>query len=107
MFPKAALGPLFFLIFFNDLPYSLDCQIDAYADDTTMTVSGESVEEIGEKLNENCDLVSSWMMQNKLKLNAYKTHLMTAGTSARPLMQEAKVDVKLDGCILQESEDRF
>ena len=56
------LGPLFFLIFFNDLPYSLDCQIDAYADDTTMTVSGESVEEIGTKLTENCDLVSSWMM---------------------------------------------
>ena len=33
------LGPLFFLIFFNDLPHSLNCEADAYADDTTLTVS--------------------------------------------------------------------
>ena len=32
------LGPLLFLIFYNDLPYSLNCHIDSYADDSTMTV---------------------------------------------------------------------
>jgi hypothetical protein len=41
------LGPLFFLIFFNDLPFTLDCATDAHADDTTITVAGDSVEEIG------------------------------------------------------------
>ena len=66
------LGPLFFLIFFNDLPQSLNCETDAYADDTTLTVSGESVEEIGAKMTENCELVSTWMAENKLKLNADK-----------------------------------
>ena len=53
------LGPLLFLIFFNDLPQSLDCEADAYADDTSLTVSGETVEEIGEKMTRNCDLVST------------------------------------------------
>ena len=48
------LGPLFFLIFFNDLPFTLECATDAYADDTTLTVAGDSVEEIGIKMTENC-----------------------------------------------------
>ena len=101
------LGPLFFLIFYNDLPYSLNCEADAYADDTTMTVAGKTVEEIGEKMTENCELVSKWMMGNKLKLNADKTHLMTVGTSARLKLQESQVVVKMDGFVLDESEDRF
>jgi hypothetical protein len=56
---------MFFPIFFNDLPQSLNCEADAYADDTTLTVSGESVEEIGAKMTENCELVSTWMAGNK------------------------------------------
>ena len=69
------LGPLFFLIFYNDLPYSVDCSVDAYADDSTMTVTGRTVEEIGSKLTESCQVVSDLMVGNRLKLNANKTHL--------------------------------
>ena len=97
------LGPLFFLIFYNDLPFSLSCATDAYADDTTLTVAGESVDEIGTKMTQNCDLVNTWMLGNKLKLNADKTHLMTVGTSARLQLQESQVEVAMDGCLLQES----
>ena len=97
------LGPLFFLIFFNDLPHSLNCEADAYADDTTLTVSGNSVEEIGVKMTENCELVSTWMKENKLKLNVDKTHLMTVGTSARLQLQHSQVEVMMDGFILEES----
>ena len=101
------LGPLFFLIFFNDLPFTLDCATDAYADDTTLTVAGDSVEEIGIKMTENCQLVSNWMMENKLKLNADKTHLMTVGTGARLMIQTSKVTVEMDGLQLEESKDMF
>ena len=101
------LGPLLFLIFFNDLPSSLNCDADAYADDTTLTVTGKTVEEIGEKMTENCDLVSTWMMGNKLKLNAEKTHLMTVGTRARLQLQESQVIVQMDGHQLEESLDQF
>ena len=101
------LGPLFFLIFYNDLPYSIDCPVDAYADDSTMTVTGSSVEEIGAKLTDSCEAVSSWMLGNRLKLNAGKTHLMTVGTGARLRMQETKVNVKMDGITLVESKEKF
>ena len=97
------LGPLLFLIFYNDLPFSLDCAVDAYADDSTMTVTGDSIEEISEKMTRNCEIVTSWMQANKLKLNTGKTHLMTVGTSARLRLQVSAVTVSMDGCILEES----
>ena len=64
-------------------------------------------EKIGNRLKENCELVSNWMVGNKLKLNAGKTHLMTVGTGARLQLQESKVNVRMDGCHLQESTDKF
>ena len=33
------LGPLFFIIFINDLPLHVSSQVDPYADDTTLTAS--------------------------------------------------------------------
>ena len=97
------LGPLFFLIFFNDLPYSLNCDADAYADDTSMTTSGKTVEEISSTMTDNCELVSNWMLSNKLKLNAGKTHIMTVGTKTRLDMQASQVSVTMDGIVLQKS----
>ena len=48
------LGPLFFIIFANDLPHSLTCQVDSYADDSTLTVTKATIEELNEDLNVNC-----------------------------------------------------
>ena len=85
----------------------MNCDINAYADDSTMTVVGTTVEEIGTQMTENCEIVSNWMLSNKLKLNADKTHLMTVGTSARLQLQDSQVVVEMDGCVLEESEERF
>ena len=78
------LGPLFFLIYFSDLLYTIDCEIDAYADDSTVGETGVNVAEIGDKLSMNCDVFFfNWMNSNQFKLNKGKTHLMTLGTSER------------------------
>ena len=37
------LGPLLFLIFFNDLPDTLESSVDPYADDTTVTATGKQL----------------------------------------------------------------
>ena len=100
------LGPLLFLIFYNDLPNFLSCDVEAYADDTTISVAGSTVEEISRKLTTNCQAVSQWMQGNKLKLNADKTHLMTVGTSRRLQVQVEKVDVVMDDCRLGESDEQ-
>ena len=100
------LGPLFFLIFYNDLPFSLDCDIDAYADDSTMGQSGDDVGQVGEVLTSNCAKVSTWMKENKFKLNAGKTHLLTVGTSARVKALVNTVVVEMDNINLKEDKER-
>ena len=78
-------------MFYNDLPFSVShCAIDAYADDSTLTVSANSTEIIGDQLTEDCGTVAEWMVGNKLQLNAEKTHLMTVGTGARLRIQTEK-----------------
>ena len=66
------LGPLFFLIFANDLPSLLNCDMIQYADDSTLTTSGKTVIEVKNKLEGGCESVTNWMQQNQLKLNAEK-----------------------------------
>ena len=96
------LGPLFFLIYFNDLPHKLSCNVDNYADDTTLSASGPSVNEIGEKLTDNCTAVSDWMRANMLKLNPEKTHILTVGTMERIRHLSENIRVSMDDVILQE-----
>ena len=77
------LGPLLFLIYFNDLPPNINGSVDSYADDTTITVSGHSVTEVEESLEKDCGLVSEWMRSNRLKINPDKTHVMVVGTKPK------------------------
>ena len=100
------LGPLFFLIFFNDLPTTLDSAVDSYADDTTISATAKTVEEINNNLTEDCARVSDWMRSNRLKLNPDKTHLMTIGTSQRLLNLPNKVRVQMDNIWLEEDKEK-
>ena len=100
------LGPLFFLIFFNDLPRTLVNEVDSYADDTTISATASTVEEIGNLLTEDCARVSQWMKKNKLKLNPDKTHLMTLGTQERLRNSSEGVQVTMDDIELKEDEDK-
>ena len=100
------LGPLFFMIYFNDLAFSLNCCVDNYADDTTLTATGKSVVEIGQVLSTDCSKVSQWMQKNKLKLNASKTHILTVGTAQKLDRLNDSVQVFMDGLALQESQSQ-
>ena len=96
------LGPLFFLVFFNDLPHLLDNAVDNYADDTTITATAKTVPEIGNKLTADCKKVSEWMRCNKLKLNPDKTHIMTLGTAERLRILPETIQVTMDNILLEE-----
>ena len=100
------LGPLFFLIFFNDLPTFITEDIDCYADDSTMGATAGNVTDIGTKLSRDCDQLSEWMQANRFKLNADKTHFLTMGTSIRLQNMEEQLEVVMDGVRLEESVEK-
>ena len=96
------LGPLLFIIFFNDLPDNIENSADCYADDTTVTASYKQIEDIEVKLNEDCRSIGTWMQSNRLKLNAEKTHVLTMGTSARLSSIRKPLEIKLNGVTLEQ-----
>ena len=65
------------------------------------------MEEIGEKLTSDCEKVSDWMRQNKLKLNPDKTHILTMGTQERLKGLQTTVKVTMDNVTLVEDPDKF
>ena len=71
------LGPLFFLIFINDLPFYLssvsNVSLTMFADDTTILTTGSSVQL---NLNQLAAEVSNWANINRMALNATKTKSM-------------------------------
>ena len=98
------LGPLLFLIFFNDLPTFLDEEIECFADDSTLSSSKEIPVEIERCLSQDCQSFSQWMAENKFKLNVEKTNFLLVGTSKR-LQRTGKVSVRMDGTELKECEN--
>ena len=100
------LGPLFFLIFFNDLPTFMEENIDCYADDSTLGASGKNVADVGAALSRDCAQLHSWMQSNRFKLNTDKTHFMTVGTSVRLQQVQEDLVVTMDGVTLKESDEK-
>ena len=99
------LGPLFFMVYLNDMLYMLDCSVDNYADDTTLSATGKTLGEIEQILNRNCEIVNMWMQENKLKLNATKTHILTVGTARKLSSLNVGVQVTMDNVMLEEDDE--
>ena len=71
------LGPLLFIVFINDLPLNIpNGDIDMYADDSTITTSAKTVNQINGNLNEVMDKMSNWCNKNKMIPNTNKTKCM-------------------------------
>ena len=87
------LGPLFFLIYVNDLHFVLnDCGVKLYADDTVLFQSGENCDQAERKLQASLNSFSMWCSQNALTINAKKTKIMSFGT--RKKCKKANVTLK-------------
>ena len=75
------LGPLLFLIYINDLPRSFEYSSPRmFADDTTLTVSGKSIQEVEGAINHDLASIKCWLFSNKLSLNLVKTEYLLIGS---------------------------
>ena len=75
------LGPLLFLIYINDLPNCIQYSTPRmYADDTSLTTVGSSLNGIAQQLNLDLENIRIWLIANKLSLNVTKTEQMFVGS---------------------------
>ena len=71
------LGPLLFLLYVNDIVNVSDILLLLlYADDTNAFLSGKSVDQMIDTMNNELKKLVVWLQVNKLKLNVKKTHFM-------------------------------
>ena len=83
VFQGSVLGPLLFVIFFNDLTSLQDQStlISIYADDNNYLLKlGEDVQENEALINRKLEQIETYMNANRLKFNASKTQLMIMNT---------------------------
>jgi len=70
----SVLGPILFLIYMNDITYSVACsKIKLFADDTNMFVEAKSINELNVKCNIYLHDLNEWFLANKLSPNVSKT----------------------------------
>ncbi|CAB4025578.1 Hypothetical predicted protein [Paramuricea clavata] len=75
------LGPLLFLIYINDLPNGLEySSTRMFAHDTTLTVSGKSIQDVEVAINHDLSNVKQWLSANRLSLNLVKTEYLLIGS---------------------------
>ena len=85
----SVLGPLFFLLFINDLPYcigKLKCKL--FADDSTLYDSHTNLDTLLSSFNHNICSLGHWCTHNKLDINWTKTYIMFITNKRISLPQE-------------------
>ena len=108
------LGPLLYTLFINELPEVIrgeresegssisayhandnGCSACCYADDTTLSCSAKTSDELTLKLSLKYDKIATFMRDNKLKLNDEKLHLMVLDTCSSKMRYEESRKVRI------------
>ena len=99
------LGRLLFLLYINDLPYNVICDIANYADDTTLYSKSDQASDLWQqlklvyKLESDLQDTVDWGKKWLVDFNAGKTQLVSFDRSNN----NGSVDVKMDGSVLEEN----
>ena len=109
------LGPLYYIIFTNELPEAIyscrdhrdpdnphltftpDCSqcgsLCCFADDATVNLVSSDSQQLSQSLSEKFALISEYLIANKLKLNEEKTQLILMTTSSRKRLQNPHISI--------------
>ena len=102
---SSILGPTLFLLYIDDLPDDVICDIAIYADDTTLCSNCDRASDLWQQLelaselgSDLRDTVKDWGKKWLVDFNAGKTQLVSFDRSSN----NSSIDVKMDGSVLEE-----
>ena len=73
----SVLGPLLFLIYFNDLHFAIqNSKVYHFADDTNLLCIGDSSKKMQKQVNADLKILYNWLLANKISLNCDKTEII-------------------------------
>ena len=103
------LGPILFLIFYNDFPDAREvCESVLYADDDPDTVSDKDPEVLQVKIQREANLSTSWVTDNRLVCSGSKTKLLVVGTKelrkSKLTSVNKRIEIIVDGHTVTESQ---
>ena len=86
----SVVGPLFFILYVNDLPSYVSSDVKLFADDTTIfeKFPGSNVHAITQSVT----FVDTWMKANKMKCNVDKSKAVIFSTSS-PSLDLGQLDI--------------
>ena len=100
------LGPTLFLLYINDLPDDVICNIAIYADDSTLYSKCDQASDMWQQLKLASELESDlqdtldWGKRWLVDFNAGKTQLVSFDRSNN----NGSIDVNMDGSVLEEKQ---
>ena len=101
------LGPILFLIFYNDFP---DVREEGssvlYADDDTDNISDPNPDILEQKIQNEANRSTSWVHDNKLVCSGKKTKLLIVGTKelSKSRLKDKILEIEVAGHKVKESE---
>jgi hypothetical protein len=95
------LGPLLWILYYNDIIDDLDCEVLIFADDICIFAKGNSPEETSTLLNKDLCKISAWATKWKVNFNPSKTKNMLFSNKTWPsnpdiLFNNTKVEQVLE-----------
>ena len=98
----STLGPLFFLLFINDMKNCSDMlKFIQFADNTTLLFSSSDINYLNHILESEGNRVISWLNANKLIINLTKTNCMLFSNKRG----EPKINIKLNGTDIESKKE--
>ena len=71
----SVLGPTLFLVYINDLPKCVTCNVSLYADDTLLYATVNNSQDI-ESFQTNFDALCRWSTENMMPFNTTKCEVI-------------------------------